>query len=176
MRAANGSRRRQEMQPFARALGLASLVAAAALAAGAHAQSVQEFYRGRTMTLTIGLPSGGGYDLYARMLAKHYGRFIPGNPTIVPKNMPGAGGLQASNHIANGALKDGSEIAMIASSALLTPLFGDEAAKFDPRKYTWIGSMNDDVSSCGVWHTTGVTRFEDMMTKEVVFGASGPAA
>jgi tripartite-type tricarboxylate transporter receptor subunit TctC len=170
-------KRREKMQPFARALGIACFAAAGALAASAaDAQSVEQFYRGRTVTLTIGLPSGGGYDLYARMLAKHYGRFIPGNPTVVPKNMPGAGGLQASNYMANVAPKDGSEIAMIASSALLTPLFGDEAAKFDPRKYTWIGSINDDVSSCGVWHTTGVTRFEDMMQKEVVFGASGPAA
>src|SRR4051812_18865325 len=165
------------MQACARSFASAVLAIAAALAShGAAAQSVEAFYHGRTVTLTIGLPPGGGYDLYSRVLAKHYGRFIPGNPVLVPKNMPGAGGLQASNYIANVAPKDGSEIAMIASSALLTPLFGDEAAKFDPRKYTWIGSMNDDVSSCGVWHTTGVTRFEDMMTKEVVFGASGPAA
>jgi len=165
------------MQPFARMVLSACLAVAAALAShGAAAQSVEQFYRGRTVTLTIGLPPGGGYDLYARVLAKHYGRFVPGNPTIVPKNMPGAGGLQAANHMANGALKDGTEIAMIASSAVLTPLFGDEAAKFDPKQFTWLGSMNDDVSSCGVWFTTGVTRFEDMMTKEVVFGASGPAA
>jgi len=165
------------MQRVARALGFASFVVVTALGAqSAAAQSVAEFYRGRTVTFTIGLPPGGGYDLYSRVLAKHYGRLIPGNPTIVPKNMPGAGGLQASNYMANVAPKDGSEIGMIASSALLTPLFGDDAAKFDPRKYTWLGSMNDDVSSCGVWHTTGVTRFEDMMQKEVVFGASGPAA
>jgi tripartite-type tricarboxylate transporter receptor subunit TctC len=164
------------MQAFARSFGSAVLAIAALASHGAAAQSAEAFYRGRTVTLTIGLPPGGGYDLYSRVLAKHYGRFIPGNPTIVPKNMPGAGGLQASNYMANVAPKDGSEIAMIASSALLTPLFGDEAAKFDPRKFTWLGSMNDDVSSCGVWFTTGVARFEDMMTKEVVFGASGPAA
>jgi len=102
------------------------------------------------------------------------GAFIPAIPTIVPKKHAGCGGLQASNHMASQAPKDGSEIAMIASSALLTPLFGDDAAKFDPRKFTWLGSMNDDVSSCGVWFTTGITRFEDMMDKEVVFGASGP--
>jgi tripartite-type tricarboxylate transporter receptor subunit TctC len=162
------------MRPFVRALQIAGLVIA--IGGAAQGQSVEEFYRGRTLTLTIGLPAGGGYDLYSRVLAKHYGRFIAGNPTVVPKNMPGAGGLQASNYMANLALKDGSEIAMIASSALMTPLFGDAAAKFDPTKFTWIGSMNDDVSSCGVWYSTGVARFEDMYDKEVVFGASGPAA
>jgi len=164
------------MQRFARALGVAGLAIGALAAQPAAAQSVEQFYHGRTLTFTIGLPPGGGYDLYSRVLAKHYGHFIPGNPTVVPKNMPGAGGLQSANYEANVAPKDGSEVAMIASSALLTPLFGDDAAKFDPRKYTWLGSMNDDVSSCGVWHTTGVTRFEYLMTKEVAFGASGPAA
>ena len=165
------------MSRLARTRALAAFLFVLALApACASAQSVADFYRGRTLTLQIGLPPGGGYDLYSRMLAKHYGRFVPGNPVVVPKNMPGAGGMLASNYLANVAPHDGSEIAMIASSALLTPLFGDEKAKFDPRKFTWLGSMNDDVSSCGVWYTTGVTKFEDMMSKEVTFGASGPAA
>src|SRR5258706_13400657 len=76
----------------------------------ARAESAAEFYRGRSLTLTIGLPPGGGYDLYARVLAKHYGRHIVGNPTIVPKNMPGGGGIQSANHIFTTAPKDGSEV------------------------------------------------------------------
>jgi tripartite-type tricarboxylate transporter receptor subunit TctC len=141
----------------------------------AAAQSVEEFYRGRTITLTIGLGAGGGYDLYARVMAKHIGRYIPGNPVIVPKNMPGGGGVQAANYLANVAARDGSELGMLAPSVILMPLFGDPAAKFDPRDLSWIGSMNNEVLSCGVWHTTGLTRFEEMYQREVIFGGSGPA-
>jgi tripartite-type tricarboxylate transporter receptor subunit TctC len=141
----------------------------------AAAQSVEDFYRGRTIALTIGLGAGGGYDLYARVMAKHIGRYIPGNPVIVPKNMPGGGGVQASNYLANVAARDGSELGMLAPSVILMPLFGDPAAKFDPRDLSWIGSMNNEVLSCGVWHTTGLTHFEEMYQKEVIFGGSGPA-
>jgi tripartite-type tricarboxylate transporter receptor subunit TctC len=141
----------------------------------ASAQSVEEFYRGRTITLTIGLGAGGGYDLYARVMAKHIGRYIPGNPVIVPKNMPGGGGVLAANYLANAAPRDGSELGMLAPSVILMPLFGDAAAKFDPRDLSWLGSMNNEVLSCGVWHTTGITRFEEMYQKEVIFGGSGPA-
>jgi len=141
----------------------------------AAAQSVEAFYRGRTVALTIGLGAGGGYDLYARVMAKHIGRYIPGNPVIVPKNMPGGGGVQASNYLANVAARDGSELGMLAPSVILMPLFGDPAAKFDPRDLSWIGSMNNEVLSCGVWHTTGLTHFEEMYQKEVIFGGSGPA-
>jgi len=141
----------------------------------AAAQSVEDFYRGRTIALTIGLGAGGGYDLYARVMAKHIGRYIPGNPVIVPKNMPGGGGVQAANYLANVAARDGSELGMLAPSVILMPLFGDPAAKFDPRDLSWIGSMNNEVLSCGVWHTTGLTHFEEMYQKEVIFGGSGPA-
>jgi tripartite-type tricarboxylate transporter receptor subunit TctC len=141
----------------------------------AAAQSVEDFYRGRTIALTIGLGAGGGYDLYARVMAKHIGRYIPGNPAIVPKNMPGGGGVQAANYLANVAARDGSELGMLAPSVILMPLFGDPAAKFDPRHLSWIGSMNNEVLSCGVWHTTGLTHFEEMYQKEVIFGGSGPA-
>ena len=141
----------------------------------AAAQSVEDFYRGRTIALTIGLGAGGGYDLYARVMAKHIGRYIPGNPVIVPKNMPGGGGVQAANYLANVAARDGSELGMLAPSVILMPLFGDPAAKFDPRHLSWIGSMNNEVLSCGVWHTTGLTHFEEMYQKEVIFGGSGPA-
>src|SRR5947207_3293562 len=142
----------------------------------ARAESAEEFYRGRSLTLTIGLPPGGGYDLYARVLAKHYGRHIPGNPTIVPKNMPGGGGIQSANHIFTTAPKDGSELAMIAASTLTLPLFGDAQARFETTRFTWIGSMNDDVSTCGVWHTAPVKAFEDMRGHETIFGSSGPGA
>ena len=156
-------------------LRLCASIAVALLPTLAHAESVEEFYRGRTIAFTIGLGAGGGYDLYGRVLARHLGRYIPGNPTLVPKNMPGGGGVQAGNFLANLAAKDGSEIGMIAPSVVLMPLFGTQAAKFDPRRLTWIGSMNNEVLSCGVWSSTGITRFAELYEKEVIFGGTGPA-
>ena len=156
-------------------LRVCACIALAFTAASARAESVEDFYRGKTITVTIGLGAGGGYDLYARVMAKHVGRYLPGNPVIVPKNMPGGGGVQAANYLANVAPRDGSEIGMLAPSVILMPLFGDPVAKFDPRRFTGIGSMNNEVLSCGVWSTTGITRFEELFQKEVIFGGTGPA-
>jgi tripartite-type tricarboxylate transporter receptor subunit TctC len=157
---------------FARGLlvGLASLIGIAPPAA---AQSVADFYRKTPVTLQIGLPPGGGYDLYARALARHLGRNIPGNPSVIPKNMVGAGGTLAANYMYNVAPRDGSEIAMIQAPVIMLPVFGDPSAKFEPAKFTWIGSMNKDLSSCGVWQTANVKSFDDLFNKEVTFGASG---
>src|SRR5437868_2492495 len=102
------------------ACALALMSCASALPAAA--QGIESFYRGRSVTLNIATAVGGGYDLYSRLLARHMGRFIPGNPTILPKNMPGAGGIQAANHMYNAAAKDGSEIAMIPASVITLPL------------------------------------------------------
>jgi tripartite-type tricarboxylate transporter receptor subunit TctC len=145
----------------------------AAIAAPAEAQPVAEFYRNTTVSLQIGLPPGGGYDLYARTLARHLGRNIPGNPNVVAKNMVGAGGLRAANYMYNVAPRDGSDISLNQAPVIMLPVFGDPAAKFDPQKFTWIGSMNKDQSSCGVWHTSKVQSFDDLFRREVTFGASG---
>jgi tripartite-type tricarboxylate transporter receptor subunit TctC len=147
-----------------------------AMAGAAGAQTVGDFYRDRTVALTIGLPAGGGYDTYARLLARHLGRFIPGNPTVVPMNLPGAGGVRAASALYNVAPRDGSQIAMISMSALMMPMFGDAAAKYETTKFSWLGNMNEDMNACGVWHTSGAKRFEDLLRQEVTFGASGPAA
>jgi tripartite-type tricarboxylate transporter receptor subunit TctC len=151
------------------ACGLFGFIAAAPAAA----QQVADFYRNSTVSLQIGLPPGGGYDLYARTLARHLGRNIPGNPNVVPKNMVGAGGVRAANYMYNVAPRDGSEISLNQAPVIMLPIFGDAAAKFDPQKFTWIGSMNKDQSSCGVWHTSKVTSFDDLFQREVTFGASG---
>ncbi len=155
------------------ALGLSALLAFAAT--GASAQSAD--FKGETITLQIGFGPGGGYDTYGRVLARHYGRLIPGNPNVVPKNMPGAGALRLANHIYNVAPKDGTEIGIFASSAVMEPLMGNDQAKFDATKYSWIGSMNSDIAFCGVWQGSGVAAsFQEMMNKETIFGSSGPAA
>jgi tripartite-type tricarboxylate transporter receptor subunit TctC len=148
-----------------------------AATACARADAVSDFYKGRTLSLIAGFPPGGGYDTYVRILARHYGRFIPGQPLVVPSNMPGAGSLLAANYIYGRAAPDGLAIAMFASSAAMEPLLGNKAALFDVRKFSWIGSMSNDVAFCGVWQGPGVpSSFDEMLTKETVFGGGAPAA
>jgi tripartite-type tricarboxylate transporter receptor subunit TctC len=155
----------------------AVLLGAAVAVGSARAEAVADFYRGKTVSLIAGFPPGGGYDTYVRVLARHYGRFLPGQPTVVASNMPGAGSLTAANTIYAKYAPDGLAIAMFASSATMEPLIGNKAALFDPRKFSWIGSMSQDVAYCGVWrHPGGAKTFDEMMTRETVIGGGAPAA
>ena len=163
------------MRLLCRCLSLLAL-SLAPLAQPALAQTPAEFYRGKSLELYISSSVGGGYDAYARMLARHMGRFIPGNPTVVAKNMEGAGGLRLANFLYNAAPKDGTTFATIYRGTLFEPLLGGKGAQFDATKFTFIGSANNEVSVCVAWHTTGVTRFEQVLTKELVVGASGLSA
>jgi tripartite-type tricarboxylate transporter receptor subunit TctC len=149
---------------------------AIALPSGAHAQSVADFYKGKTVELLIGYSGGGGYDVYARLLARHMSKYIPGNPTVVPRNMPGAGSLVLANWLYHVAPKDGTAFGIIGRGTPFDPLLGLPAAKFDPTKFLWLGSMNNEVSVCVSWHTSGVTAYEQLLQKEVVVGGTGPSA
>jgi len=140
------------------------------------AQSPADFYKGKNIDLYIGYSAGGGYDVYARSLARHMGRFIPGNPTIVPKNMPGAGSLVLANWLYNVAPKDGTAFGIIGRGTAFDPLLGSTKAQFDAAKFNWIGSMNDEVSVCVAWHTTGITELEQVKQNELTVGGTGPAA
>src|SRR6478735_6116455 len=140
------------------------------------AQSPADFYKGKNIDLYIGYSAGGGYDVYARSLARHMGRFIPGNPTIVPKNMPGAGSLVLANWLYNVAPKDGTAFGIIGRGTAFDPLLGSTKAQFDAAKFNWIGSMNDEVSVCVAWHTTGITELEQVKHNELTVGGTGPAA
>lgn len=162
-------------QNFAAALLLAG---AAILAMPAGAQAQADYYKGKTIGINIGYGPGGGYDTYGRVLARHFGRLIPGNPNVVPKNMPGAGALKAANYIYNSAPKDGTELGLVASSTLMEPLFGNDQAQFDAAKFTWLGSMTKDISYCGIRKGAGVASFDDWLKqgKELTFGSTGPAA
>ena len=155
-------------------------VALAVLALGqapsGHAQGTAEFYRGKTVDLYIGYSGGGGYDVYARTLARHIGRHIPGNPTIVPKNMPGAGSLVLANWLYNVAPRDGTAFGMIGRGTGFDPLLGSTKAQFDAARFNWIGSMNDEVSVCVAWHTSGITTLEQVKQRELTVGGTGPAA
>ena len=157
----------------------ALVVIALPLTAGpAMADSVADFYKGKTIDLIIGFPAGGGYDAYGRLIARHIGDHIPGNPTVVPQNMPGAGSLKAADYIYNSAPKDGSAFGIVASSTLMEALFGDKQARFDASKFSWLGSASQDVSYCGIGPGSHITSFDQWVKsgKELTFGASGPAA
>src|SRR5215470_9379619 len=155
--------------------GLAGIAFALSYAPAASAQSVADFYRGKTIDLYIGTSVGGGYDAYGRMLARHMGKNMPGNPTIVPKNMEGGGGLRLANFLYNAAPKDGTAFAVFNRGAAFDPLLGSRNAQFDATKFNWIGSTNNEVSVCATWHTTGVTTLAQLKTKEIAVGATGPS-
>ena len=140
------------------------------------AQSPAEFYKGKNVDLFVGYSAGGGYDVYARMLARYMDKHIPGNPTIVVKNMPGAGSLALANHLYNAAPKDGTAFGIIGRGAAFDPLFGNKAAQFDAAKYNWIGSANNEVSVCVSWKTSGIKTIEELQQKELVVGGTGPSA
>ena len=140
----------------------------------AHAQSVAEFYRGRTMPMVIGFSSGSGYDIYARLLARFMPKYIPGNPTIISQNMPGAGSLRAAQYVAQVAPKDGSVIGTMSRSLPVEPLIGD--GKFDGRAFTWIGNIANNNSLCATWHTAEVKTWNDITSKPFVLGGEGPGS
>ncbi|HEY6257919.1 MAG TPA: hypothetical protein VIY51_19210 [Xanthobacteraceae bacterium] len=155
--------------------GLAVALLAAWPAAAAFAQTPAEFYKGRNLDLQIGYSAGGGYDLYARMLARHIGKHIPGNPTVVPRNMEGAGSLRLANWLYTAAPKDGTVIGATSRGMAFDPLLSANGAQFDASRFNWIGSANDEVSVCVATDRSGVTKFEDLYGKELAIGSTGAA-
>jgi tripartite-type tricarboxylate transporter receptor subunit TctC len=147
--------------------------ALAALPDQAKADAVADFYRGRTVTLYVGYSVGGGYDNYARVLARHLGNHIPGNPSVLPQNMPGAGSLRALNYLYNAAPKDGSAIGTFGRGLAMEPLIGTSPTQFDARKLVWLGSGSDEISLCGTWHTSRVKTWSDMQTIPFTVGGEG---
>jgi tripartite-type tricarboxylate transporter receptor subunit TctC len=123
--------------------------------------------------MVIGVSSGGDYDRRARLIARHMGRHIPGNPSIVPNNMPGGGGLVAANWLANVAPRDGTVLLMIAQNLPLVQAIGTTSAKFDVRKFFWLGGTTDTPNVINSWHTTGIRTVQDVMQRELVVAATG---
>jgi tripartite-type tricarboxylate transporter receptor subunit TctC len=161
-------------------LGLGLLLGAFATTGPVKADAVSDFFSRKTVTLIAGFPPGGGYDTYIRVLARHFGKFIPGNPSVVPSNLPGAGSMNLANRIYKSDPNDGTVMGEFASSVVMEPLLGNKAALFDPTKFSWIGSMSQDVAYCGVLQTSGAAAtFDDMLKKggkETIFGGGAPAA
>src|SRR5712691_977308 len=153
--------------------GLGAVAMALICSHPAQAAAPAEFYKGRTISIIIGYSAGGGYDLYARVLAQHLGKHIPGNPIVIPQNMPGAGSIKAANYVFSVAPKDGTVIGTFARGMASAALIGQ--AKFDARKFTWLGSVTKDVTLCISWNTSPIKNWNDVMTKQFTAGGEGPA-
>ena len=162
---------------IAKALTAAALSAAFIVSGTAIAQT--NFYKDRSVTMLIGSGAGGGYDLYSRVLAKHMGRHIPGKPHIIPKNMPGAGSIKATNYIYNVGPKDGSVFAAVFNTLPVQPLVGRKGVRYDATKLGWVGSIGKHQNICTTWHKSPINTFEKAKSSQVVVaapGASGNAA
>jgi tripartite-type tricarboxylate transporter receptor subunit TctC len=163
------------MRLFRHLFTTASIAVLAFAAIPAHAaDAVANFYKGRTVQVLIGFSPGGGYDIYARTLARYMGKHIPGNPTLVPQNMPGAGTLKVANYIYNVAAKDGTVFGTFARGIPMEKLLGRTVGEqFDATKFTWIGSVTDEPSVCVFWAASGIKNWQDMQTKPWKVGGSG---
>ncbi|MFY9837812.1 MAG: hypothetical protein WAK55_15365 [Xanthobacteraceae bacterium] len=150
---------------------LLALVALFALSRVGAADSVGDFYKNRTVSLVIGYSVGGGYDAYARLVARYMGKHIAGEPSIIPQQMTGAGSLRAANYIFSVAPKDGSVIGTFSRSMGIAPLLGQ--ADFDSRKFTWLGSVTDDDTTCVTWNTSPIKTWDDFVTKPFKLGGLG---
>ena len=137
----------------------------------APAQSVD--MSGQRITLTVGSPPGGAYDLYSRLVAQHLGRFIPGHPTVIVSNMPGAGGIIELNWLSNVAPKDGTALGIVPLSAVFEPLFGNRQAQYDPRRLGWLASLDNYTGTAVVYRGTPFMTARDLIEREVVIGGAG---
>jgi tripartite-type tricarboxylate transporter receptor subunit TctC len=152
---------------------LMAAVAAIICVRAAAAEDVAQFYAGRTVSLVVGHEVGTGFDIYARVLARHLDRHIPGNAAVVVQNMAGASGVTAANWLYRVAPKDGTAMATFVHTVPFDPLFGNKSAQFEPARFGWIGNMEESVGTCGVSRASGIAKFDDLLTRETLFGATG---
>jgi tripartite-type tricarboxylate transporter receptor subunit TctC len=152
---------------------LAVIVGTTMLAGAASAQSVDKFYKSTRVKLLISSSPGGGYDTYARLVARHIVHHIPGKPSIVPTNMPGAGGVRMANFMFHKAPRDGSHMGHVQRGVAFEPIFGNKKAKFDALKFTWLGSMNESIAVMFVRADVPINSIQDAMTKTYILGDGG---
>jgi len=139
----------------------------------ANAEDAAAFYSGRILSLVVGFNVGGGADLYARLIARHLGKHVAGRPTVIVRNMPGAGSMAAANHIFNVSPRDGSEIGLFAGNIVVDPVIGGVATKYDARKFNWIGAPASETSVCLASKATSFKTFDDVLARDMVTGAAG---
>lgn len=153
---------------------LAAVIGFGATAGSAIADEVKEFYEGKRLKIIVGSGAGGGYDVYARLVGRHMGNHIPGNPSIIVQNMTGAGGIIGANFVANAAPKDGTIIGGLQRSVALVQLMGQKGPKFKAAELNWLGSLAKEAGVCAISSRTGVTTFDGLFKKEYSFGGTGP--
>jgi tripartite-type tricarboxylate transporter receptor subunit TctC len=149
------------------------LCALIGLAVPAKADAVADFYRGKTITVVVSSSAGGGYDTVARAVARFLGRHLPGNPLAVVRNMPGAGGMTATNFLYGSADKDGTVIGLVQNNTPFEPLFGTKEARYDPVKFVWLGTPSFETAMVLLWHAVPVNSVEQLRSREVAVGVSG---
>lgn len=137
------------------------------------AQSLEEFYASRMIDLVIGFPTGGSNDVYARHVARHMSKYVPGHPRILPRNMPGAGGLTAANWLYTQAPKDGTVLGLAAPALPLDEKLGTPNIRFETAKFNWIGRVSMSINQLFVWHTSNATSINDGFQREITLGATG---
>ncbi len=143
-------------------------------ASQAEAEPPADFYRGKTVEITVGTGAGGGYDANARLVARHLGRFIPGNPKIIVSNVPGGGGITAANRLFNVSPRDGLAIGTFSNALLTMPMLNAGATRFQAEQFTWIGSVSHEDGVCITSKTSGVTTWSDLQSKDVIVGTTAP--
>ena len=153
--------------------GLLAAFLALAAPVSARADEVADFYRGRSVTLFIGYSAGGGYDAYGRVLARHLDKHIPGGPSVVVQNMPGAGSLRCANFLYNLAPRDGTAIGHFSRGLAMEPLIGTSPTQFDARRFGWLGSGTDEVSIFVTWHSSAVKSWDDALIKPFTVAGEG---
>ena len=138
------------------------------------ADAIEDFYKKTQVSIIVGQAAGGGYDTYARAMARHMPALMPGHPTMIVQNRPGAGSLNAANYVYNVAPQDGSVIVTMSRGAPMLQIMGDDGPQFDATKFQWLGSMNSEDGALYVWHTSKVKSFKDAFTETAFLGSSGP--
>jgi len=163
-------------QGLSGATALLALIGSCTVFSSAQADAVSDFYRGKQISVVIGTSAGNDYDFRGRLIARHMGRHIPGEPTIVPRNMPGAGGINAANWLAAVAPRDGTTLHMIMTNMMAAQAIGTQGVTFDTRKFRWIGNTTSSPNVTNSWHTSGITNIEQTKTRELVLGAPAGTA
>jgi tripartite-type tricarboxylate transporter receptor subunit TctC len=154
---------------------LLAMAAALMLAWTATARAA-DFYQGKQITIIVGFSAGGTYDATARLFARHLGKHLAGNPTVLVRNMPGAGSITATMNLYMQAPKDGTVLGVVGGGTVLEPLLENPQAKYDPQRFNWIGGRTRDTFLCVVWHTVPVQTMDDVKKRETVVGSTGPAS
>ncbi len=155
-----------------RGLAAAFMMAISAIAS-AHADSVADFYKGRTISVVVGGSAGGGYDALARLVARYLGKYVPGRPSVIVQDMPGAGGIVSMNYIANTAPQDGTVIGSPTANTPFEPLYGTSQALYDPMKLIWLGPPSPETSNLTIWNTFPFNSSADARTNVIRVGVTG---